>query len=188
MTNNKRFISLTGTTCAGKSTALKALKQSGAERFMVIPQVTRRNPRTDDAPECFIYTKNIIPNEMFLYNKDLSYGISRQSLLDFMNSDCQIAAGKLVRWRCTPQPYGLAVQRLLAFPRRTSVGSVTGHCFASPTLRQLSTITKSLREGGFLLWCRTVCNYRTENYDEYKQLGYKIGLFICQKFSANMVH
>lgn len=91
MTNNKRFISLTGTTCAGKSTVLKALKQSGAERFMVIPQVTRRNPRTDDAPECFIYTKNIIPNEMFLYNKDLSYGISRQSLLDFMNSDCQIA-------------------------------------------------------------------------------------------------
>ena len=95
MTNNKRFISLTGTTCAGKSTALKALKQSGAERFMVIPQVTRRNPRTDDAPECFIYTKNIIPNEMFLYNKDLSYGISRQSLLDFMNSDCQIALASL---------------------------------------------------------------------------------------------
>ena len=63
----------------------------------------------------------------------------------------KIVAGKLVRWRCTPQPYGLAVQRLLAFPRRTSAGSVTGHCFASPTLRQLSTITKNLREGGFLL-------------------------------------
>lgn len=91
MTNNKRFISLTGTTCAGKSTVLKALKQSDTERFMIIPQVTSRNPRTDDSSECFIYTKNIIPQEMFLYNKDLSYGISRQSLLDFMNSSYQIA-------------------------------------------------------------------------------------------------
>ena len=91
MTNKKRFISLTGTTCAGKSTVLKALKQSGAEWFMVIPQVTCRMPRIDDSPDCFIYVQNIIPDEMFLYNKELSYGISQQSILDFMNSDCQIA-------------------------------------------------------------------------------------------------
>ncbi len=87
----KQFISFTGTTCAGKSTALRALKQSDAERLMVIPQVTCRQPRTDDALECFIYTENINQTEMFLYNKELSYGISQQSMLDFMNSDCQIA-------------------------------------------------------------------------------------------------
>lgn len=46
------------------------------------------------------------------------------------------AAGKLVRWRSTPQPDGLAVQELLAFPRRTSAGSVTGRCCASPTFSQ----------------------------------------------------
>lgn len=28
---------------------------------------------------------------MFLYDKGLSYGISKQSVLDFINSDCQIA-------------------------------------------------------------------------------------------------
>ena len=29
---------------------------------------------------------------------------------------------------------------------------------------------KKLREGGFLLWCAILCKYRTNFYDEYKQL------------------
>ena len=91
-------------------------------------------------------------------------------------------AGKLVRWRCTPQPYGLAVQRLLAFPRRTSAGSVTGHCFASPTLRQLSTITKNLREGGFLLRCAILCNYRTKEYEDFKDLSTTINFLFADNY------
>ena len=30
----------------------------------------------------------------------------------------------------------------------------------------------------FQKWCAILCNYRTENYDEYKQLEYKLELFL----------
>jgi len=30
-------------------------------------------------------------------------------------------------------------------------------------------------EAGFLHWCALLCDYRTENYDDYKQLEYKQG-------------
>lgn len=28
----------------------------------------------------------------------------------------------------------------------------------------------------FLKWCAILCNYRTENYDEFKQLAYNLEL------------
>lgn len=91
MTNKKLFISITGTTCVGKSTLLKALKQSNEDQLMIIPQITCREQRTDDDPNCFVYVNNINPDDMFIHNKELSYGISKQSIEDFMNSNCKIA-------------------------------------------------------------------------------------------------
>ena len=38
-------------------------------------------------------------------------------------------------------------------------------------------IKKAPFNGAFLKWCEILCNYRTENYDEFKQLTKKIELF-----------
>ena len=91
MTNKKLFISITGTTCVGKSTLLKALKQSNEDKLMIIPQITCREQRTDDDPNCFIYVNNINPDDMFIHNKELSYGNSKQSIEEFRNSNYKIA-------------------------------------------------------------------------------------------------
>ena len=91
MDNKKRIISLVGTTCVGKSTILKVLNQTSSSSVMVIPQVTQRKPRTDDVSDFFIYKDKINSDEMFLYNRELSYGISNQSILKFLNSDYLVA-------------------------------------------------------------------------------------------------
>ena len=37
-----------------------------------------------------------------------------------------------------------------------------------------------LLKGGFQKWCAILCDYRTENYDEYRQLDYKLELLLDQ--------
>ena len=32
----------------------------------------------------------------------------------------------------------------------------------------------------FIKWCAILCTYRTENYDDYKQLDYKLELLLDQ--------
>lgn len=77
----------------------------------------------------FICSKNFSRNSQglcFVFLKSPILG-TKKEILKLILSDCKklfggevslkIAAGKLVQWCCTPQPYGLAVKRLLAFPR-----------------------------------------------------------------------
>lgn len=91
MTNNKRIILLTGTTCAGKSTILEAIKLVDEPSVKIIPQVTTRQPRTDDDTSLFVYKKQIIPEQLFLYNTELTYGISKQSISEFIISNYSTA-------------------------------------------------------------------------------------------------
>lgn len=90
MPNRKKLISLTGTTCAGKSTLQKALKLASPQEIMIIPQTTTRKPRKGDDLDCFIYTNNIFTENMFLYNKELSYGISKETIYNFLTSNYKI--------------------------------------------------------------------------------------------------
>ena len=39
---------------------------------------------------------------------------------------------------------------------------------------------KALFRVPFVRWCAIVCDYRTNFYDEYKQLGYKLELLLDQ--------
>ena len=41
----------------------------------------------------------------------------------------------------------------------------------------LTKAKKSPLKGAFLKWCAILCEYRTENYDDYKQLEYKLERF-----------
>ena len=42
---------------------------------------------------------------------------------------------------------------------------------------------KLLRTAQINKWCAIVCDYRTNFYDEYKQLGYKLELLLDQKYN-----
>jgi hypothetical protein len=47
------------------------------------------------------------------------------------------------------------------------------------TLREVMIATKKTpRKVLFQNWCAILCKYRTQNYDEYKQLEYKLELFL----------
>ena len=76
MINKKKLILVTGTTCSGKTTLLKSVKQSSPERVMIIPQITNRTLRSDDDSDCIIHRKNINPDYLFLYNNELTLGNS----------------------------------------------------------------------------------------------------------------
>jgi len=84
--DKKILISLTGTTCAGKSTLLKAIKEAYDDVF-IIPQVTTRQPRSDDDHDLIKYSDTLDKNKMFLYNKELSYGIEQIEIDNFLLSD-----------------------------------------------------------------------------------------------------
>lgn len=84
--DKKILISITGTTCAGKSTLLKAIKEAYDDVF-IIPQVTTRQPRSDDDPDLIKYSDTLDKNNMFLYNKELSYGIEQVEIDNFLLSD-----------------------------------------------------------------------------------------------------
>ena len=90
MQNKRQFISIVGATCAGKSTLQQVLKSVLPEKVMIIPQMTIRNSRASDNPSGFVYTRKITVKDMFLYNKELSYGISQESMSQFINSKFEI--------------------------------------------------------------------------------------------------
>lgn len=91
MNNKKCIILITGTTCVGKSTVLEALKSIELSSTMIIPQVTTRQPRTDDDSSLIIYQDRLDPDKLFLYNKELTYGISKHSISKFLSSEHQVA-------------------------------------------------------------------------------------------------
>ncbi len=86
----KCFISITGTTCVGKSTLLKSVMLSTQDIF-VIPQVTTRQARSDDIPELIKYVDVINEDDMFLCNRELSYGIRKDDINRFLLSKKQFA-------------------------------------------------------------------------------------------------
>lgn len=88
---NKYIILITGTTCVGKTTVLEAVKLADLSSVIVIPQVTTRQPRIDDDSSFFIYQKQLSTDNLFLYNKELTYGIPKQSISEFLSSENQVA-------------------------------------------------------------------------------------------------
>lgn len=87
---NKCLISITGTTCAGKSTLLKSIMLSAPDVF-VIPQITTRQARSDDVHELIQHVDNINKDDMFIYNKELSYGIRKDDIDNFLLSEKRFA-------------------------------------------------------------------------------------------------
>ena len=54
------------------------------------------------------------------------------------------------------------------------------------TLRESVIPTKkSTLKGAYHKWCAIVCDYRTNFYDDYKQLGYKLELLLDQIEDTN---
>jgi len=84
--DKKVLISITGTTCAGKSTLLKAI-QNASDDVFIIPQVTTRQARSDDDPELIKHTNVFHQEDMFLYNRESSYGIEKNDINRFLLSD-----------------------------------------------------------------------------------------------------
>lgn len=88
--DKKVLISITGTTCAGKSTLLKAIQEATQDVY-IMPQITTRQARSDDDPKLMKYAQTLNKDEMFVYNKELSYGISKQDIREFLASDKHFA-------------------------------------------------------------------------------------------------
>lgn len=84
--DKKTLISITGTTCVGKSTLLKAIRNVCNDVF-IIPQITTRQARSDDDPRLMKYTRIFDKDKMFLHNKELSYGIEQEAINNFLQSD-----------------------------------------------------------------------------------------------------
>ena len=84
--DKKTLISITGTTCVGKSTLLKAI-QNACDNVFIIPQITTRQARSDDDPKLIKYTRTFDKDKMFLHNKELSYGIEQDAINNFLQSD-----------------------------------------------------------------------------------------------------
>lgn len=81
---SKQILSLVGTSGAGKSTLLQALIDVlGLDGFL-LPQITTRSPRQDDASETFRYvTDNVFAQTSFFCHSD-RYGIAQDDLDTFL--------------------------------------------------------------------------------------------------------
>jgi len=84
--DKKYFISITGTTCVGKSTLLKAISASDSNIF-IIPQVTSRPIRSDDDESYIVHEKSLHSDQLFLYNKEVTYGIRKTDIENFIVSN-----------------------------------------------------------------------------------------------------
>ncbi len=84
--DKKYFISITGTSCVGKSTLLKAISVSDPNIF-IIPQVTSRPIRSDDEERYIVHEQSLHPDQLFLYNKEVTYGIRKKDVENFIISD-----------------------------------------------------------------------------------------------------
>lgn len=90
MTNNKRIILLTGTTCAGKSTILETIKLVDEPSVKIIPQVTTRQPRTDDDTSLFVYKSKLYLNNYFCITPSLLMEFPNNQYLNLLSPTTQL--------------------------------------------------------------------------------------------------
>lgn len=87
----KSYISITGSTVAGKSTLLRALSLLDLNVY-VVPQATCRQPRYDDDPNLFRYFDECDFDKQRFYVRFRQYGILHSDMERFINSDQAIGA------------------------------------------------------------------------------------------------